>query len=92
MIKNFIHKGLGEFFASGTRKGILAAHTKKLSLILDLLDAANDIRDMNFPGSNLHPLRGKLLGFWAVKVSGNWRIIFKFYDGDAYDVNYLDYH
>ena len=51
-----------------------------------------NIRDMNFPGSNLHKLSGDREGFWSVSVSGNWRVIFRFEDGDAYDVDYLDYH
>ena len=51
-----------------------------------------NIRDMNFPGSNLHKLSGDREGFWSVSVSGNWRVIFRFEDGDVYDVDYLDYH
>jgi toxin HigB-1 len=47
---------------------------------------------MNYPGAQLHPLTGKWADFWAVKVSGNWRVIFQFKDGDAFKVNYLDYH
>jgi len=47
---------------------------------------------MNFPGSGLHALKGELDGFWSIRVSGNWRIIFKFEAGDAYDVDYTDYH
>lgn len=92
MIKNFKHKGLKEYFSLGSTAAINAAHSKKVGLILDLLDAANEIKDMGFPGSYLHPLKGKLAGFWSVRVSGNWRIIFRFHDGDAYDVNYIDYH
>lgn len=47
---------------------------------------------MNFPGSDLHPLKGDLRGFWSVKVSGNWRVIFRFEKGDVFDVDYVDYH
>jgi proteic killer suppression protein len=72
--------------------GIQAKHAKKLADILDRLDAACFIEDMNYPGAQLHPLTGKLAGFWAVKVSGNWRVIFIFKEGDAFKVNYLDYH
>ena len=92
MIKNFRHKGLEKFFYSGNKKGILASHARKLADILDQLDAANEIRDINFPGSSLHPLKGKLEGYWAVKVSGNWRVIFKFERGDIFEVDYIDYH
>jgi proteic killer suppression protein len=92
MIKSFSHKGLGGFFYDGVKKGIQPKHTNKIATILDRLDAANDIRDMNYPGSGLHLLQPKKEGRWAVKVSGNWRITFRFKDGDAYEVNYEDYH
>ncbi|MCP3933265.1 MAG: peptidase [Bacteroidetes bacterium] len=92
MIKSFSHKGLEDFFYDGTKKGIQAKHAKKLADILDRLDAACFIEDMNYPGAQLHPLTGKWASFWAVKVSGNWRVIFIFEEGDAFKVNYLDYH
>jgi proteic killer suppression protein len=59
---------------------------------LDRLDASINIQDMNYPGSNLHQLKGKLKDLWSVKVSGNWRITFKFIDANAYVVDYKDYH
>ena len=92
MIKSFRHKGLQKFFFDGTKKGIQPKHAEKLADILDLLDAVSEIEDMNFPGSDLHPLKGDLRGFWSVKVSGNWRIIFRFENGDVLDVDYVDYH
>lgn len=92
MIKSFKHKGLKGFFYSGTLKGILPSHAKKLALILDLLNAARTVQDMDFPGAGLHPLKGKLKGNWAVSVSGNWRVIFQFEKGDASEVDYVDYH
>lgn len=92
MIKNFVHKGLERYFHEGTKKGIRAQHAQKLADILDLLDAAAMIGDMNFPGAQLHPLKGQLQGVWAVKVSGNWRVTFRFHNGDAFDVDYTDYH
>ena len=92
MIKSFRHKGLQRFFSDGTKKGIQPKHAEKLADILDLLDAASEIRDMNFPGSDLHSLKGDLRDFWSVKVSGNWRIIFRFERGDVFDVDYVDYH
>lgn len=67
-------------------------HAQKLADILDRLDAAEAVKDMNFPGSDLHPLKGDRQGAWAVKVSGNWRITFLFQEGNAYAVNYVDYH
>ncbi|MGB7030076.1 MAG: type II toxin-antitoxin system RelE/ParE family toxin [Syntrophobacteria bacterium] len=92
MIKSFSHKGLENLFYDGARKGIQTKHVKRIAVILDRLDAANDIRDMNYPGSALHLLQPKKEGRWAVKVSENWRLTFRFKDGDAYEVNYEDYH
>jgi proteic killer suppression protein len=92
MIIGFAHKGLEDFFCDGTKRGIQPHHARKLADILDRLDAALRIEDMRYPGANLHPLHGDLEGCWAVKVSGNWRVIFRFANGQASDVNYLDYH
>ena len=92
MIKTFKHKGLQNFFESGDFSKIRPEHRKKIRLILTIITAANEVRDINFPGSNLHKLSGKYQSFWSVNVSGNWRIIFKFQNGDAFDLDYLDYH
>lgn len=92
VIKGFTHKGLEEFFHSGSKKGIQPEHARKLADILDRLEASADIQDMAYPGSGLHPLKGDLKGHWAVKVSGNWRVTFKFENGDASAVDYVDYH
>ena len=92
MIKSFIHKGLEDFFYDGTRKGIQAKHASKIEAILDRLDAANEITDMNYPGSGLHLLLPKKKGRWAIKVSGNWRLTFEFKDGDAFNLDVEDYH
>jgi proteic killer suppression protein len=92
MIKKFSHNGLEDFFYGGTKKGIQAQHSQKLSDFLVRLDGAKDVTDMKFPGSDLHQLKGKMKGLWAVKVSGNWRVIFSFKEGNAYDVDYIDYH
>ena len=92
MIKTFLHKGIEDFFYNGTKKGIKPKHAGKLELILDRLHAASEIIDMDYPGANLHKLNPKFKDtkkqIWAVSVSGNWRLTFKFYDGDAYIVNY----
>jgi len=91
MIKSFIHKGLEDFFYDGTRKGIQAKHASKLVAILDRLDAANEIKDTNYPGSGLH-LIPKTKGRWSIKVSGNWRLTFEFKNGEALNVDVEDYH
>ncbi len=92
MIKSFKHKGLEKFFNSGSKRGIRPDHANRLERILDRLDAANDIKDMSYPGSNLHQLSGDKNNQFAVNVSGNWRVFFEFINGDAYIVNYDDYH
>ncbi|MFC2155311.1 type II toxin-antitoxin system RelE/ParE family toxin [Acidobacteriota bacterium] len=92
MIKSFEHKGLEKFFHEGDKSGIQPKHAQKIGDILDHLDASSSIRDMNYPGSMLHQLKGNLKDHWSVKVTGNWRITFKFIKGNAYIVNYQDYH
>lgn len=92
MIKSFDHKGLEKYFYEGDKSGIQPKHAQKIADILDRLDASINIQDMNYPGSNLHQLKGKLKDLWSVKVSGNWRITFKFKDANAYVVDYRDYH
>lgn len=92
MIKDFAHKGLRDFFLTGTTKGIQAKHATKLEALLDRLDASICPEDMNFPSANLHQLKGNLQGHWSVKVSANWRMTFRFENGDAYVVDYQDYH
>ena len=92
VIKSFRHKGLKQFFETGTVKGIPPALSVRLRLILSALDAAERPQDMNTPGWKLHPLRGNLAGHWAVSVNGNWRMIFVFEGSDAVLVDFLDYH
>ena len=92
MIESFRHKGLEDFFYTGKKKGIIPEHADRLGRILDRLNAASEIRDMNYPGSNLHKLAGDKKDQYAVKVSGNWRVIFEFLQGDAHIVDYDDYH
>lgn len=92
MIRSFKHKGLEQLFYDGDRKGVQPKHADKLEAILDLLDAADTIAVMNFPGSFLHLLQPKKEQHWSVKVSGNCRLTFIFSEGEAYEVNYSDYH
>lgn len=92
MIKRFAHKGLERFFKTGKTSGIQAKHASKLSRQLAKLHTANKPDDMDVPGWNLHPLRGNQAAHWSVKVSGNWRMTFKFVGEDVELVNYLDYH
>lgn len=92
MIKSFKHSGLEKFFYTGSKKGIKPEHADRLARLLDRLNAASDVKDMNYPGSFLHQLTGDKNGQYSVRVSGNWRVLFEFIDGDAYIVDYGDYH
>ena len=92
VIRSFRHKGIEAFFLRGTTRGIPAAHQDRLRRQLLALNQASAPHDMNAPGWKLHPLKGKLANHWAVSVSGNWRLTFKFEDGDAILVDYQDYH
>lgn len=92
MIRSFKHKGLAKFFKSGSTAGIQSAHASRLRLILGRLNASTSAKDMDLPGLRLHELKGKRSGIWSVTVSGNWRVTFRFTDGDAEIVDYEDYH
>jgi len=92
MIRSFRHKGLEQFFITGNKSGIQSNHAERLSDVLFRLQFATQPQDLNFPGSGLHPLKGKLKGSWAFKVSGNWRVVFRFNEGHAMEVDYVDYH
>ncbi|MDH4260801.1 MAG: type II toxin-antitoxin system RelE/ParE family toxin [Gammaproteobacteria bacterium] len=92
MIRSFRHKGLEAFFLHGSRAGIPPRHAARLRLILTALDCARRPADMNASGWRMHALHGRLSGFHAVRVSANWRVIFRFEAGNAQDVDYLDYH
>jgi addiction module HigA family antidote len=92
MIRSFRHKGLEAFFRRGTKAGIQPQHATKLRLQLTALDAAARPDDLAAPGWRLHPLTGDLKGFHSITVNGNWRVIFRFVEGDVELVDYLDYH
>lgn len=92
MIKSFKHKGLELFFTTGSARGIDSKQAVKIRERLSLLDTAQNIDDMDIPALKLHSLKGKRAGQWSITVTGNWRIVFEFIDGDAYIVNYEDYH
>ena len=91
MIKNFRHKGLKQLYETGSHQGVRPEHVKRLRLILARLDASQKPNDMRLPGLKLHSLKGDYEGFWAVSVSGNWRVVFRFEDNSAADIDYLDY-
>ena len=92
MIRSFRHKGLKLLFEDGSRRGVRAGHADRIERILARLDQASEPRHMDLPGFRLHPLKGEWAGFWAVTVSGNWRVVFRFEGGHASDVGLTDYH
>jgi proteic killer suppression protein len=92
MIQSFRHKGLKRLYEEDDPRGVPAEHLTKLRNILARLDAAVSVEDMDLPGFNLHTLKGQLRGFMAVTVRANWRVIFRFVESNAFEVDYLDYH
>lgn len=92
MIRAFKHKGLKKLFETGDHRGIPSQHAPKISRQLDALNAAMVVSDMNLPGYGLHELKGDRKGTWGITASANWRITFKFREGDAYAVDFEDYH
>ncbi len=92
MILTFKNKTLQKFFESGSISKINQDHVKRLKIILAKLHTAKQIRDMEFPGAYIHQLTGDKKGFWSVRINKNWRLIFRFENGDAFDVDYMDYH
>lgn len=92
MIKSFRHNGLRRLFEAGSTTGVQTSHAKRLRMQLAALDTAQVIDDMDIPGFRLHRLKGALQARWSISVNGNWRITFEFRDGNAYVLDYEDYH
>lgn len=87
MINGFRHKGLERFFLKGTKSGIQTQYAKRLRLILGRLHASTGPQDMNLPGLYLHELSGNRRDTGSVRVSGNWRVTFRFKSQDVVDVD-----
>jgi proteic killer suppression protein len=92
MIVGFIHRGLKRLYERGDRSKVPAESAEKLEHILFALDTALVVDALDLPGFRLHPLKGDLKGFWSIAVRANWRVIFRFKDGQALDVDLVDYH
>ena len=92
MVGTIKHKGLAALYYDDRTKGVEQALVKRLRQILALLDTAFVAEDMNIPGLRFHQLKGDLAGFYSVSVSGNWRVIFRFENSKATDVDLIDYH
>ena len=92
MIKSFANRGLKELYEGRRPLKVAPGHVTKLTRILSVLDRSSGPNGMDLPGFRLHPLKGFLKGRYGVSVSGNWRVTFRFEDGHAVDVDYVDYH
>ncbi len=92
MIRNLKHRGLKRLYEHGDRSRVKSDRVNRVEDILARLDVATVPSDLNLPGYGLHALKGDLKGFWSVRVSGNWRIVFRVKDGNVFDVNLIDYH
>ncbi len=92
-IRSIRHRGLKRLYESGEARGVPAALAGKIADILLAIDGAAEPQDVGlFPGWKLHPLKAGLKGFWSVTATGNWRVIFRFQEGDAFDLDLVDYH
>jgi proteic killer suppression protein len=92
MIENFRHKGLKRLYEKADRSGLNAQMIPRIEEIMAMLDAAETVQELDIPGYRLHPLAGDLKGFWSIRVTGNWRIVFRFANGAASDIDLTDYH
>ena len=91
-IRSFRHLGIRDLFNEKSSHRVSPDHVERLRLILRRLDTAQAPVDMDIPGLRLHRLTGNLRDHYAVSVSGNWRITFRFAGGHVADVDYVDYH
>ena len=92
MVRTFRHKGLKRLFEKDNPSGVRADQAGRIRDVLSQLDQAARATDLDLPGYRLHALKGDLQGFWSVTISGNWRILFRFEDGAAPDIDLVDYH
>ena len=92
MIASFKLRGLKALYDERAARRVAPEHVQKLRDVLAVLDRSRRPQDVDIPGFRLHPLKGELKGHYAVAVSGNWRVTFRFEEGDVVDVDYLDYH
>jgi len=92
-IQTFHHKGLRRLFENDDARGMQAKFADKLRDMLVAIDTANAVEEIGlFPGWRLHRLKGNLADYWSLTVSSNWRVVFRFEQGEAYDLDLVDYH
>jgi proteic killer suppression protein len=91
VIRSIRHKELKRLYEDDDLRGVIVEHAEKLRDIHARLDAAGGVADLDLPGFRLHPLKGEFIGFCAVTVRANWRVIFRFAGREVLDVDYVDY-
>jgi toxin HigB-1 len=92
MIRTFKHRGLKLYFETGNPKGVAADMASKIRIRLNVLNRAKELRDIELPGFGFHPLKGDRKGEYAISVTGNYRMTFRFDRGDVFNLNFEDYH
>ena len=92
MIQSFRHKGLQRLFENDDGRKLPPEMVVRIARILHMIEEAENVGELNSPSLRLHSLKGALNGHWAVTVKANWRIVFRFANGSAFDVDFLDYH
>ena len=88
----FAHKGLRRFAEHGQMRGLNPGHVNRIRRLLTALQDAARPADLAHPSFRLHPLKGQRSGQWSMRVSDNWRIVFRFQSGEAVDIDLIDYH
>ena len=92
MIETISHKGLSLLFAYDNVSKLSPHLVERIREIMSMLDAAERIEQLDIPGYRLHKLTGEFKGYHSIRVNANYRIIFRFVDGNVFDVDYIDYH
>ena len=87
-----VHRGLRQLYEYGNARRLNPLLIPRIQRVLTALDEATEPRHMDIPGLDLHPLKGQRTGQWSVRVSGNWRIVFRFDNSQAVGVDLIDYH
>lgn len=90
-VRSFKHRGLKRLYKHDDVRWIPSPFVKRVKAILAILDQADTVGDLAMPGYRLHPLKGRL-GCWSMRVSGTWRIVIRLTDGEAWEIDLVDYH
>ena len=92
MIGSFKHKALEKLYTDDNRRGLPPELVERLQLILSVLAQAKQISELQRPSFRLHQLKGNYKGFWAITVRANWRVVFRFVNETASEIDFVDYH